>query len=162
MVSVVEEFHDPFNPVARFLRFSLAKQSVGYFPVDGTAERFGLLYKFPVVVIHCFVVLNVGRRDSNPHRHGCNRESCHAALPLSYAPVPRSLAQELQPKVFQRLSPSESITPRALRSASLPRFSRATSSSDHPMTLHSPARCHRQSPASFWRSDSARIVIVSG
>lgn len=56
MVFVVEEFHDSFDSVARLLRFSLAKQVVGYFPVDSAAERFGFLYKFSVLVIHCSIV----------------------------------------------------------------------------------------------------------
>lgn len=84
MVFVVEEFHDSFDSVARLLRFSLSKQVVGYFPVDGAAERFGLLYKFSVLVIHCFIVLQRGRRDSNPHPAWRNCQKSHAALPLSY------------------------------------------------------------------------------
>lgn len=70
MVFVVEEFHDSFDSVARLLRFSLAKQVAGYFPVDSATERFGFLYKFSVLVIHCSIVLQGGRRDSNPPRHG--------------------------------------------------------------------------------------------
>ena len=42
------------------------------------------VHRRSVVTLRPGLVDLLPRRDLNPHRHGCNRESCHAALSLSY------------------------------------------------------------------------------